>query len=247
MGERWAVFFCWLAALLGWPSLAVGQLETFAVKGFHPASVVVPRGAGKRPVMIALHGNFDRPEWICQAMTELVQGRAWIVCPRGVPRVDVPRGYDRWTFAARGRVLAESEAGLAELRRRYPERLEEGAIWLAGFSLGAILAARFAVAAPERFPNLYLVEGAHQVWTGAAIQQFARHGGKAVVFGCGHRGCTTQSRRICQALRQVEVSCSEVAVPGLGHSYTAPLPEKARPLFEAMVAKDSRWNMQPSH
>jgi pimeloyl-ACP methyl ester carboxylesterase len=194
-----------------------------------------------RPLVIGLHGNFDRPQWFCGAMEEIVEGRAWLLCPRGRRRRDVPREYDRYTFPSRSRLRREIAAGLKALRERYPGRVAAGPALLAGFSLGAIYASRFAVAQPGRYPRLYLVEGAHRVWTPKNIRRFARGGGKAVLFGCGRRGCRAQSRRICRALNRAGVWCGEVTSPGLGHSYTAPLTRLALSLWERLVAGAAGW------
>jgi pimeloyl-ACP methyl ester carboxylesterase len=230
------------AALPLLPAAARARPALLKVKGFRPAAYVVPAGEGQRPVAVALHGNFDRPEWICGEMAELVKGRAWLLCPRGAPRKDVPREYDRWTFPSRRRLMAEIQAGLEALAARFPGRLAEGPPLLIGFSLGAIHSARFAVAAPKRFPRLYLVEGSHKVWTPKNIRRFAKGGGQAVLFGCGRRGCGAQSRRLCKALTQAGVRCAEATIPSLGHSYTQPLTGKALPLFNEMMADDPRWS-----
>jgi pimeloyl-ACP methyl ester carboxylesterase len=214
------------------------------IKGFRAAEVVAPSAAaGARPVVVALHGNFDRPEWNCEVLPALVQGRAWILCIRGIPRRDTPKSWDRWTYPARSRVLREVDAALAALKARYTDRVDTSTPLLTGISLGAIYAARFAVATPRRFPRLYLVEGAHKVWTYKAMRRFAKRGGQAVVFGCGRKGCGAQSRRICRGLTGLGAACSEVTVPGLGHTYTEPLPTRARPLFLQMMAADQRWGV----
>lgn len=211
------------------------------VPGFRPAVVVPPAGAGRRPVVVALHGNFDRPGWNCDVLPRLVEGRAWLVCIRGNPRKDTPPKWDRWTYGARSRVMAEIDAALAALKARHPDRVDDRAPLLAGFSLGAIYAARFAVASPRRFPRLYLVEGSHKVWTARNLRRFARGGGKWVVFGCGRKGCGAWSRRLCKSFVRQGVSCAEETVPDLGHSYTEPLPAKVLPHFRKMVADDGRW------
>jgi pimeloyl-ACP methyl ester carboxylesterase len=212
------------------------------VPGFRPAVVVPPRSStGKRPVVVALHGNFDRPEWNCEVLPTLVEGRAWLLCIRGIPRRDTPPSWNRWTYLGRKRVMAEIDAALAALRARYPGRVDEGPLLLAGFSLGAIYSARFAVARPKRFPLLYLVEGSHKVWTPKAIRRFAKGGGQGVLFGCGRKGCGAWSRRLCRGFERLKVRCAEVTVPTLGHSYTDPLPQRALPLFRELVGADPRW------
>jgi pimeloyl-ACP methyl ester carboxylesterase len=215
------------------------------VKGFRAAEVVAPTTAGTRPVVVALHGNFDRPEWNCEVLPILVQGKAWILCIRGIPRRDTPKSWDRWTYSARRRVMREIDAALAALKARYPGRVDIERPLLTGISLGAIYSARFAVAKPERFPRLYLVEGSHKVWKWKAMRRFARRGGKAVLFGCGRKGCGAWSRRICRGLTKLRVWCAEVTVPGLGHTYTSPLPERALPKFREMMATDPRWGSRP--
>src|SRR5262245_33853722 len=43
------------------------------VEGHGAAVVSLPRGArDKRPVVIATHGNYDRPEWQCEVWREIV-------------------------------------------------------------------------------------------------------------------------------------------------------------------------------
>lgn len=212
------------------------EARPLPVPGYRPAVVHPPRLPGPRPLVLGLHGNFDRPQWFCEAMDRLVGGRAWLLCPRGRPRRDVPAHLDRWTFLGRAAVKRELVRARAELRRRHPLEVLPGPVkpLLAGFSLGAILAARLAVARPADFPRLYLVEGSHHVWTPAAVRRFGRGGGRAVLFGCGRRGCLAQSRRICRALRRQKVTCEAVLAPGLGHGYDGALPRVAKPAFERL-------------
>jgi pimeloyl-ACP methyl ester carboxylesterase len=226
-------------ALLGaGPARADSRIERLRVPGFRDAALIAPRAAGKRRVVIGLHGNFDRPEWFCgEGLAPLVDGQAWLLCPRGVPRADAPREWDRWTFPARARVRAEVDAALAALARAHPDRVAPGPPLLAGFSLGAILAARFAVASPDRFPRLYLVEGSHQVWDPPAVARFARGGGRAIVFGCGGRGCGAVTRRLCAGFARAKVDCATATAPRLGHGYGAPLPELVRPSWRSLFAE----------
>jgi pimeloyl-ACP methyl ester carboxylesterase len=236
------LLLAWLLCAATAPSEALARSVTLKVPGFRSAVVVPPEAAkGARPVVVALHGNFDRPEWNCEVLPTLVKGRAWLLCIRGRPRRDTPRDWDRWTYGARGRVKKEINAALKALREKNPGRVADGPPLLAGFSLGAIYSARFAVAEPDRYPLLYLVEGSQKVWKWKAISRFGRRGGKGVLFGCGRRGCGKWSRRLCRSFARVKVWCAEVTVPTLGHSYTAPLPQKALPHFDKMVALDPRW------
>ncbi len=224
-----------LCLLAGSPR-AEPRLERLKVPGFRDAALGAPRLPGRRPIVVGLHGNFDRPEWFCgEGLARLVDGRAWLLCPRGVPRADAPREWDRWTFTARARVQAEIDAALAALRRAHPDRIADGKPILAGFSLGAIIAARLAVERPASAPLLYLVEGSLEVWDAKAIARYARGGGRAVLFGCGGKGCGAVSRRICAAMARAKLRCASATAPGLGHGYGGPLHAEVRPAFQELL------------
>src|SRR5689334_2604590 len=61
------------------------------VEGHGAAVVSLPLGArDKRPVVIATHGNYDRPEWQCEVWREIVGDAAFVLCPRGSMRPDSP-------------------------------------------------------------------------------------------------------------------------------------------------------------
>lgn len=214
------------------------RIERLKVPGFRDAALIAPRLPGPRGVVVGLHGNFDRPEWFCgEGLAPLADGRFWLLCPRGVPRADAPREWDRWTWPGRARVRVEIEAALSALRRTHGARVSESPPLLAGFSLGAIIAARLAVEQPARAPYLYLVEGSQKVWEAAAVARFSAGGGRAILFGCGGRGCAASSARICARLtRGGKVSCATAAAPGLGHGYGGALPALAAPRFRALLA-----------
>lgn len=213
------------------------RIERLKVPGFRDAALIAPRLPGKRRVVVGLHGNFDRPEWFCgEGLAPLGDGRVWLLCPRGVPREDAPREWDRWTWPARARVRAELDAALAALRRAHGARVSESPPLLAGFSLGAIIAARLAVEQPARASYLYLVEGSQKVWDAAAVARFSAGGGRALLFGCGGRGCAASCGRICTRLtRGAKVGCATVTAPGLGHGYGGSLPALAAPRFRELL------------
>lgn len=48
------------------PALRSGYFD-LAVPGFGEAVVYAPQGEGPRVVVVAAHGNYDRPEWQCDA------------------------------------------------------------------------------------------------------------------------------------------------------------------------------------
>ena len=61
------------------PAGASAQVEALAVPGHSDAALVVPASVEPRPVIVALHGNYDRPEWACESWAQIVDGRAFEV------------------------------------------------------------------------------------------------------------------------------------------------------------------------
>lgn len=174
--------------------------EALSVPGFLPASVVAPSDASRpRPVVIALHGNFDRPEWMCAAISSVVAGRAFILCPRGVPRRDAPEDDPRFTHRPLRGLLREVDAARAALAAAYPGQLDDGPdVWL-GFSLGAHRAAAVATSAPERTPLVLLIEGGDALFEHDAAERLAAHGGRVGV-ACALPGCERRGRRLAETL-----------------------------------------------
>src|SRR6185369_8025401 len=95
------------------PLEAEAPLVALPVEGYGAAVVSLPLGArGKRPVLIATHGNYDRPEWQCQVWREIIADQAFILCPRGVTRPDSPSADDiRFTYASNQSLERELDAG----------------------------------------------------------------------------------------------------------------------------------------
>src|SRR5262245_14623589 len=72
------------------PLAAASWLVPLEVPGFGPALAAVPLGArAPRPLLIAVHGDHDRPEWTCGSYRHVISSRAFILCPRGPAQADV--------------------------------------------------------------------------------------------------------------------------------------------------------------
>lgn len=214
------------------------------VRGFGAAVVVLPLGATKkRPVLIAAHGNYDRPEWQCQVWGEVVRGRAFVLCPRGVPRRDSPSPSDpRFEYASNEALEREVDAGVEALRARHPEHVDDGPLLWAGFSLGAIQGAVIAVRKPARYPRLALVEGGHESWTRARAAAFAKGGGTRVLFACAQAGCTAAARAALPALAKAGVAAREVhGQRHEGHTYVGEVSDAFTAAFGWLVEGDPRF------
>jgi hypothetical protein len=207
--------------------------EPLAVPGFGEASIVVPQRQGPMPVVVALHGNFDRPDWVCAVWAQVVDDRAFVLCPRGLPRHDSPPGDPRWTHRQRRDLVREVAAARSALAARYPGRVDDGPdIWV-GFSLGAHRVASLALREPDRYPLIQLVEGGDDMWAASR----PRYGGR-VALVCGQRGCERQGNLLIERLprdharlERIEAchSCIDVMLPAV------------RRTFDWLIAADRRF------
>lgn len=230
------------AALGGAPLVALD------VEGFEPAAVSVPLGAkAPRPVVLALHGNYDRPEWQCQVWRDVVGPEPWILCPRGVPRSDAPKQLDRWTYAGEKKLEQELDAAVAALVAAYPEYVDAAWPVFTGFSLGAILGVRLISKkdAKLRFRAAVLVEGGYKGWHSASAKAFAAQGGERVLFACGQSACRHAAKQASQILSRHEV-VAEVASGGdVGHTYDGSVAAAIRDKWRFVVGRDARFGMAP--
>ena len=225
------------------PQPLPGTVTDLPIDGFPSAVVSLPTGATtRRPIAIAAHGNYDRPEWQCRSARELLGTRAFVLCPRGTPRGDSPGPKDlRFTYRNNRGLEKEVDAGLAALRSRWPDYVADGPMLWTGFSLGAFMGAMIAVRHPKRFPRLLVTEGSYDAWTAPQVRAFAAGGGQRVLFVCGQRAFAAESRPAVQRLLAAGVASQLLLEPGQGHAYGGKLTELARTKLEWLLAGDPRW------
>lgn len=224
------------------PAVARGpsRIIEVPVPGFGGAAVVeASRDGPPRPVVIAVHGNFDRPEWQCRVWDRIVEGRAFVLCPRGIARRDAPRGDVRFTFAGSGALLREVEAGLRALEARYPGRVAASPVIYAGYSLGAILGVDY-LRRGRPVSVAVLTEDAVDRWAPSLVRAFLARGGRGVLFGCGGPGCARVGRRVSARLRASGIA-ADVAYGGpAGHVYWGPVLTALRGAYPRLVEADPR-------
>ena len=168
------------------PLSAASWLVDLEVPGFGTAKLAVPVGAKQpRPIVIALHGAADRPEWACGAYRGIVGSRPFVLCPRGVKREDLGASSARYTFATADDSARELRAALTALKHAYGAYVAPGPVILAGFEVGADRVAEIALQEPSFFARLVLVGAAKQTWPSSAAALFGRQGGELVLFAAG--------------------------------------------------------------
>jgi predicted esterase len=228
------------------PLSADGQFAALEVEGHLPATVSLPLGTTEpRPVVVALHGNFDRPEWQCDVWRDITAGYPFVLCPRGMPRTDVAKSLDRWTYAGGQPAEKELLAALEALEQRFAEYIAPGPIVYTGFSLGAIIGVSILRKHPERFQRAVLIEGGNKRWSRANARAYAQGGGKRVMFACGQVGCQHLGR---QAARLLEAEGVEVKVGyngTVGHTYDGKVADAVAERWVWLVQGDERWPAVP--
>ncbi|GAB5548008.1 MAG: hypothetical protein SangKO_077680 [Sandaracinaceae bacterium] len=230
-----------MTALALAPDTALAQaVHALEVPGFRAAAFVTPDAPGQRPVVIGLHGNFDRPEWMCAAWAGVVAGRAFLLCPRGEPRADAPE-LDRWQLPAAARLRREIQAARRALEARYPGRLAPGPDLYVGFSQGAHRISRMAVDDPAAYPRIQLVEGGASLWRDA--RRYARSEGR-VAFVCAMRWCEMRGTRAARTLERGRAQARLERRDGAHHDLRVMEPA-IRETFEWLIAGDARFGAAP--
>lgn len=223
-------------------ALGGDPLVALEVAGFRPAVVSVPVSTKRaRPIILALHGNYDRPEWQCGVWSEVVRERAFVLCPRGIPRRGAPAAADRWEYASARAMKSEIEAGVAALRARFAEFVAEGPLVFIGFSLGAGYGAPLVQAAPELYPRAIFIEGAVSAWSVAAAKRFAQAGGKRLILACGQPGCLAQVKPLGPALTRAGLDTRTGGSASAGHTYDGLVAQVVSDNWDWFTADDPRF------
>jgi hypothetical protein len=153
--------------------------------------VSIPLGAREaRPIMIALHGALDRPEWACGSWRGVSNAYPILVCPRGVGHENA-LGWTSVDDTQRriARAIAASKKLLGDWVR------DDATVVLAGFSMGALHAALLAQREPMRYRRVVLGESAFRPESAMAFgAPWAKGGGERVVLLCSTRGCPAPYR-----------------------------------------------------
>src|SRR5664280_625056 len=231
------------------PLGAAGHYIPLSVVGFRDAIVAVPLGARQsRPVLVALHGNFDRPEWQCETWRAITKAYPFILCPRGIPRRDVPAKWDRWEYSSTDKTDHELEAGLAALRERFAEYIAPGPVLFTGFSLGAILGVGILKRHPGQYGPVVFTEGGNEGWSASTVRKIMpqdQDAGAAttlrVLFACGQADCIPKSKATSKIIERSGGETQVVSGGNVGHMYDGPVAEAIATKWGWLIAGDERW------
>jgi hypothetical protein len=212
------------------------------VQGFAAALVSLPLGAtARRPVAVVAHGNNDGPEQQCPTYRDLLGDRAFVLCPRGIPREGEG---GRFTYAGDDALDDEIDAALAALRARFPDHVDDGPSLYVGFSLGSHLGVALTSQRPSHFPRVILVEGGHDRWTSATANAFTAGGGLRVLFACGQLACAEAARPKAALLEAAGAAARVILAENAGHRSDGPVAALTRDALPWLLEGDPRWGLE---
>lgn len=218
------------------PSATPARFLELEVPGHRAAMVFVPAERGERvPLLIAAHGAGDSAQWQCRIWREIVRERALVLCPAGVPLgpgAEPPSFYRNHHELEREVLEAVSAAQTA-----FADRLQPGAMVYTGYSQGATMGALMLPKHAALFPLLVMVEGGHSEWNRPIARRFKQNGGKAVLFVCGGRFCSTRAARSARYLTEAGVEARLEHVEGAGHTYDGPIAARVQELLPDLLAR----------
>ena len=215
------------------PLAASSWLVALEVPGFGPARVAVPLGArAAKSIVIALHGDQDRPEWTCGSFRHVVSSRAFILCPQGLARPD-----QRYGLGTSAETFTELRNALPALKSRFKNYLMKGSVVLAALGPSVDHAIELSLEEPSFFSYLLLVDGSFARFTPAAATRFGRAGGKRVLVVCSPGACESDVELRLRALRPLGVASRVVRVER-GRGLDAEVVARLRAEFPWLVAQE---------
>lgn len=219
-------------------------MEELEVPGFGDAVISLPTGAtAKRPVVVAVHGLRHRPDWQCRIARRFVGDRAFVLCPRGVPApaLNTDGEWRRFTFARADDMLKEIDAGLAALKRAYPDYVDDERPLYYGHSLGAIFGAAIVLRDPARWTRAALAEGGHGSFTHGAARSFVTKRGQRILFACGTPDCLGAANWAARVLEGAGGKARVAYAEGAGHRSYGAIVDAVGESFDWLLDGDPRF------
>jgi predicted esterase len=208
------------------------------VTGFRDARVSVPLGATEpRPMVVALHGAGDRPEWACGGWRGASDAYPFVICPSGVPG-GAPGGF---VWGSDGEVEREVRSAIEALRSRFGAYVASGCTLLAGFSQGAIRMTPILARGGPWCPQAVLCEGAYDAVGKSFARAFFGVGGRRILLACSQPYCAKVFREREPALREAGIEVRTAYSGDHTHNLNAEMVSTLRDAWPWLVQGDPRW------
>jgi predicted esterase len=203
------------------------------------AVVSVPLGAVEpRPLVVAIHGAHDRPEWACGGWRLGFDVYPFIVCPRGTP---VTKDKFAWSgSAAIERVLLKS---VVKVRERFGDYVAPAPHVYAGFSQGAIYSEPILLRHAGTFPTAILAEGGYPILRSRKFAtDYRAAGGSTVVIICGSPACRRTTQSSIPMLESAGLRVFESGDVRSGHNLNRLMQQALLRDFRGWFEGDAAWS-----
>jgi predicted esterase len=229
------------AADAGLPPLGgAAWIERIELQGGGAALVSVPLGATEpRPIMVAVHGAGDRPDWACGGWRGVTRAYPFIVCPEGTPTAD-----DRFYWSSTAELSAKIERAIVGTRRRFGAYVAEGPMLYAGFSAGAIYGAALVRDQAARFPVVMMSEGGYaELAQRGFAESFHKNGGRRILLGCSTgQGCVGRFSEAQRFFERAGVDARVNDAGVVGHNLNAEVVRSLRRDWTWLVRGEESWS-----
>ena len=200
-----------------------------------------PLGAtDPRPVVVALHGGGDAPEYACGEWRGTFGPWPFILCPYGAK---VGKNLYGWGSGAQARLAVER--ALVAFRANYPEHLDLRDPVLGGFSRGSMIAPSTLGEAGTTFPAAVLVEG-HIADFGSWPKKMEERGLARLLFVDSQGGNYARAQADVKAMeRRTKVKARAIYVGPLGHGFFPKTAEGVRKGMAELLGGLPGWASYP--
>jgi predicted esterase len=220
------------------PPLQGDWLERIELPDHQLIFVAPPVGArAPRPIVVAVHGAGDRPDWACGGWRLGTEAFAFVVCPQGFPM----RGQTfAWTDDSA--LLHAVDRALLAVRERYGGHVANVPAIYAGFSQGATLAAKTLLARTRDFPLAVFAEGGYDTTIDATFaRKYQAAGGQRALLLCGTPNCFAHSRRAARVLETAGITTTVAGDAKSGHNLNEPMQRALREIWPGFVHGVAGW------
>lgn len=221
----------------GLPPLGnVSWIEHLDLPDGKEAYVCPPIGAREpRPLIVAVHGAGDRPEWSCGGWRMVAGEYAFVVCPQGL-KMDA----QRFAWDSAQTIRKRVPQAIAAARARFGAYISDGPVMYVGFSQGATLAEPTLL--DQSFPVVGLAEGAYgSVRNPAFLRQLKDHGVQRVLLACGTGNCFTTMRAAQPGFARAGLQVVIGGDPKSGHNLNGEMQAGLAKVWPDFVAGLPNW------
>lgn len=222
----------------------VNWVEPLPLADGHLAYVMPPVGAREaRPLVLAVHGAGDRPDWACGGWRLGANEYPFVVCPQGL-KFDA----ERFAWDAPATIQRRVEATLAAVRARFGAYIAEGPTLYVGFSQGATLAGPVLLEQHDRFQVVALAEGGYELLHNPAfLQRLKAQGTSRLMIVCGSPACFRSAEGARSGLTRSGLDWFTAGDPLSGHNLNQRMQVALRAAWPRFTAGLPNWSGYPGY